>query len=40
MYGSDMLSKPTFNVFNRNLRPIETNIYYIAKIPLGNFKIV
>jgi len=39
-YGRDMSSKPTFNVPNRNLRPIQTNIYNIAKIPLGNFKMV
>jgi len=39
-YGRDMSSKPTLNVPNTNLRPIQTDIYYIAKISLGNFKIV
>ena len=40
--GRDMfkLSKPTFNVPNGNLRPIQTNIYYITEIPRGNFKVV
>jgi len=30
-----------FNVSNRNLRPIQTNIHYITEIPpVGTFKFV
>ena len=39
-FGRDKLSKPTFNVLNGDLRPIQTNIDYIAKIPLNNFKMI
>jgi len=39
-YGLDISSKPTLNVPNTNLRPIQTKIYLIAKNSLGNLKIV
>ena len=37
IFGRDELSNLIFNVPKRNLRPIQINIYYIAKIPLGNW---